>query len=117
MDRHDQGWRRSQWLLGNCKTWSEVNNIPSWLQNVLMPLPFRVAHIYEQVPWLAYYVGYIPSAGEDNKVMRTMCIAQTERRIAAGTTSKDLFYFLVSPQLLWSPRLLIFLGTEQRRRS
>ena len=38
--------------------------------------------MYEQLPWLAYYAKFIPRAGDDNKLMRAMCFAQTEKRVA-----------------------------------
>ena len=55
----------------------------------------RIAFMYEHVPWLSYYAKKLPGAGSDVKQMRAMAFGQTEKRYAAGTTSRDLFYYLV----------------------
>ncbi|GJE99306.1 cytochrome P450 [Phanerochaete sordida] len=54
----------------------------------------KVAFVYEHVPWLSYYAKKLPGAGSDVKQMRAMAFGQTEKRYAAGTTSRDLFYYL-----------------------
>ena len=62
-----------------------------WLTTILC----RIAFMYEHVPWLSYYAKKLPGAGSDVKQMRAMAFGQTEKRYATGTTSRDLFYYLV----------------------
>ena len=63
----------------------------------VITFPPRAAFVYEHLPWLSYYTRHLPGFGGDVKLMRAMGMAQTEKRYNRGSTSKDLFYFLVSP--------------------
>lgn len=73
----------------------------------------RVAFIYEHIPWLSYYTKRLPGFGEDVKSMRAMGFARTEQRYTSGSTSRDLFYFLVGIFFLISLTSVLKTGTLQ----
>lgn len=51
--------------------------------------------IYGEIPWLSYYTRFIPPATRDVKRVRQMAFSRTEKRYATGSTTRDLFYYLV----------------------
>lgn len=55
-----------------------------------------VGSLFGEIPWVSYYLRYLPFAAQDPKRMREMAFARAEQRYTSGSTSKDLFYYLVS---------------------
>lgn len=54
-----------------------------------------IAIIYEHVPWLSFYTRHLPNVGKDLIGFRNMGISRTAARYKQGSTTKDLFYYLV----------------------
>ncbi|KAI0699707.1 cytochrome P450 [Cytidiella melzeri] len=53
-----------------------------------------IGQVYEHIPWLSYYTRYIPGVAEELKRFRAFCYQRSEQRFRAGSTTKDLFYYL-----------------------
>lgn len=67
---------------------------PASLTDVLMLL-LSAGTLYEHVPWLARFAKAIPGMAEDIKRMRKMGLQRAATRTKRGSTTKDVFYYLV----------------------
>ena len=69
------------------------------MANAVPPLPltriYRVAFHLGQLPWLGIYLGYIPGAGGPLNVLLEHGRKETRKRVARGSSARDLFYYLV----------------------
>ncbi|PIL28313.1 cytochrome P450 [Ganoderma sinense ZZ0214-1] len=52
-----------------------------------------------QIPWLGIYLGYIPGAGGPLNLLLEHGRQQTKKRIARGSSTRDLFYYLNNEDL------------------
>lgn len=61
---------------------------------------YSVQPVYEQIPWITYYLKMIPGATDTQ--FREFCFDRGTKRYARGATVKDLFYYLVrtDPELM-----------------
>ena len=66
----------------------------SW-QTGISFCPSSIAALYEHIPWISYYTKMLPWASKDVKQMRKMGFSRTEQRYNQGSTTRDLFYYLV----------------------
>ena len=55
----------------------------------------RIATFFGQLPWLGIYVGKIPGATGNLKILLDHCISFTNARVKRGSEKKDLFHYLV----------------------
>ena len=63
---------------------------------------YRVAVVLDQVPWLPYIVKLIPAARKRTIKMQGLGLDRARARFEAGAQTKDLFYYLASPESLMS---------------
>nr|VWO94473.1 Cytochrome P450 monooxygenase AKT7 (EC (AK-toxin biosynthesis protein 7) [Ganoderma boninense] len=54
----------------------------------------QVATFLGQVPWLGVYLGYVPGITGPLNMLLEYAQKETERRLAEGTSIRDLFYYL-----------------------
>ena len=65
---------------------------------------YSVQPVYEQIPWITYYLKMIPGATDTQ--FREFCFDRGTKRYARGATVKDLFYYLVRASIRWFMRLV-----------
>ena len=63
---------------------------------ILVAMSYRIENFLSHVPWLGAMVLSYPDLFPDYKKIRADGQARAMRRIKEGSTSKDLFYHLVS---------------------
>ena len=77
-------------------------------------------HVFEQIPWLSYYIKKIPYTGKRYMSLRSMATARAAERFQKGSTTKDIFYYLVCQLVHLSGMQGIYIPlcptVEQRRR-
>ncbi|GJE87389.1 cytochrome P450 [Phanerochaete sordida] len=59
-----------------------------------MKTGFEAAQVYENIPWLGYWMRHFPQLAQATKRYRTMCFQRGMQRYHAGSKQKDLFYYL-----------------------
>ncbi|PIL26841.1 cytochrome P450 [Ganoderma sinense ZZ0214-1] len=59
----------------------------------------QVATFLGQIPWLGVYLGYIPGITGLLKVLLEYALNETTRRLAQGSSTRDLFYYLRNEDL------------------
>ncbi len=69
---------------------------PSFLCGVLTPHVVRAATFFGSIPWLGTRVGYIPGAAGPLNTLFARGEELVSKRLARGSDSRDLFYYLVS---------------------
>ncbi|KAJ3539059.1 hypothetical protein NM688_g6420 [Phlebia brevispora] len=54
----------------------------------------EVSIVFDTIPWLSYYVKWIPGTGKDLKRLHKMAFGRTRARFQSGSAVKDVFYYL-----------------------
>ena len=67
----------------------------SFVDNVWTHLQIRISTFFGQMPWLGIYIGKIPGATGNLKVLLDRCVSFTIARVKRASEKKDLFYYLV----------------------
>lgn len=59
----------------------------------------RVAALISHIPWVLALLGFVPGSDKGLRKLQEMAKQCADRRIQAGSSCKDLFYYLVSHAL------------------
>ena len=74
-----------------------------------------MAYFLGQIPWLGVYLGNLPGVGGAISVVLAQYQKETAKRLASGSSNRDLFYYLVRISNLYSRSIHPSAPTEQRR--
>lgn len=82
----------------------------------------RIATLLGQIPWLGIYLGYIPGVAGPLNMLLEYSQKETTRRLAEGSSNRDLFYYLVPSHMgfyrsVVQDQLMVISTTDERRSS
>lgn len=75
------------------EVWNEVRS--DFVMNASSSSSTSTAMRFEHIPWLSYYVAQVPALTRDLSKMRALSFNRSAVRYQSGSTTKDLFYYLV----------------------
>ncbi len=88
--------------LSSCKEQSKTQG--SVFTRLLTLLSGRAATFFSNIPWLGIYVGKVPALVRPIQIFVAHGQKSVARRMARGSTTRDLFHYLVrqfSARILW----------------
>ena len=74
----------------------QYEEVSSTIQRTPLTAVISSGVIFEHLSWVSYYAKHIPALVRNVLTLRRLGISRAQQRYQQGSTSKDLFYYLVS---------------------